>query len=315
MEFVEYTRSNKYKMKRVVVVGSSNTDLIGYCERYPQPGETILGKEFHTGFGGKGANQCIMASKFNDVEVSMVGFLGHDQFGDSTLQNYKDNGVNTSQIHFCNLPTGVAMITVDKTAQNQIIVIPGANEALTPQFISTNANDIFKKGDIVVCQNEIPLEATYETLKQAKQHGCLTLWNPAPAPKEIDRNIIKYVDTLIVNTNESMQIGGENTPEESALKLHKEFGVLVIVTLGDKGCLIVGEEQTKIDSVRVNAIDTTGAGDAFVGSYARCWAIGIDPKKSAEISVRIASDSVTRHGTQSSYPNKEQIQKIISEIN
>ena len=301
-------------MKRIVVVGSSNTDLIGYCERYPEPGETILGHKFQSGFGGKGANQCIMASKFKDVSVSMVTFLGNDQFGKSTFENYQTNGIDTTHIQFCDLPTGCAMITVDKTGQNQIIVIPGANNAITPAFINQHANEIFKKDDIVVCQNEIPLETTFETLKIAKSIGCLTVWNPAPAPLEFDKEILKYIDVLIVNTHESVQIGKQTTPELSAIHLQKEYGIVVIVTLGEDGCLIVGKEQIKIDSVKVQAVDTTGAGDAFVGSFVRCLAMGYDHKKCGQIAVRLASDSVTRNGTQSSYPTRERIDELIKDI-
>ena len=299
-------------MKRIVVVGSSNTDLIGYCERYPEPGETIMGHKFHSGFGGKGANQCIMASKFKDVQVTMVTFLGKDQFGQSTYENYKTNGIDVSLIQFCDLPTGCAMITVDKTGQNQIIVIPGANNAITPTFIQDHQNDIFKPDDIIVCQNEIPIETTFETLKLAKQHQCKTIWNPAPAPSTFDIEMLKYIDILIVNTNESIQIGKEATPELSAKKLHDQYGIDVIVTLGEKGCLIVGNENIQIDSIKVDAVDTTGAGDAFVGSFARCLAMGYEYKKCAQIAVRIASDSVTRNGTQSSYPSRERIDELIN---
>ena len=180
---------------RVVVVGSSNTDLIGYCDKNPLPGETIFGTKFHTGFGGKGANQCIMASKFKDVKVSMVTFLGKDVFGTSTLQNYKDNEVDTTFVRLCDDSTGCALITVNNsTGENEIIVIPGANYKLTPAFIEENYKEMFHEGDIVVCQNEIPLETTYAALKLAKECKCLTIWNPAPAPSTYDKSIISCVD-------------------------------------------------------------------------------------------------------------------------
>ncbi|ELP93296.1 ribokinase, putative [Entamoeba invadens IP1] len=296
----------------VVIVGSSNTDLIGYCDNFPEAGETVIGGKFHTGFGGKGANQCVMASKFKDVPVKMVTFLGKDSFGENTLKNYKECGIDTTDIGFCDEATGCAMITVDKTGQNQIVVLPGANFSLLPAFLKERESSIFKEGSVIVCQNEIPIETTRTALYLAKKNKCHTLWNPAPAPRTFDIEMIKDVDVLIVNTNESMQIGGEKTAELSAKKLHEQFGVVVVVTLGGNGCLVFGNEVTKVDVAPVKAIDTTGAGDAFVGSFARCWAKGIDFVNSAKMSAKIATSSVLKKGTQSSYPNAEEIEKIIN---
>ncbi|KAL7719324.1 Ribokinase [Entamoeba marina] len=279
-------------MNRVIVVGSTNMDLIAYCKSFPKPGETILGKSFEQGFGGKGANQCVMASLFKDVETVMVCSVGNDTFGDAMIKNFNDLSIDTSYIIRTEAPTGCAQISVDEHGQNNIIVIPGANYYL-PQI--DRIGDLFQKNDVVVCQNEIPLQSTFKALEMAKNRGCTTIWNPAPAPElnETVKNILKCTDIVIVNETEAKQLADN-------------------ITRGSKGCTVFNDKETEIQAEKVIAVDATGAGDAFVGSFSRCIAIGKNSIESSMIACKIAGDSVTRNGTQKSYPRLNQIQVLLS---
>ena len=284
---------------KICVIGSSNIDQIAYTKNIPADGETLFGDSFQMGFGGKGANQAVMAGLLG-ADVYMITCLGDDVYKEMTINNYEANNVNTDHIQLVKGASGVAPIWVDATGQNRIIVIPGANNEIDAQKAISSIEEI---GDIsvLVGQCEIPMEVNHEVFQYAKSNSVTTIFNPAPA-KKLDREFLEHISWLIPNENEFELISGMEPNDDNFLKFNEEIPCNLIVTLGEKGAVLVDENKTHyFDAPSVNAIDTTGAGDSFIGTFAYELSESNSPESCIKKAVEKASQSVTRKGTQSSY--------------
>ena len=284
---------------KICVIGSSNIDQIAYTKNIPADGETLFGDSFQMGFGGKGANQAVMAGLLG-ADVYMITCLGDDVYKEMTINNYEANNVNTDHIQLVKGASGVAPIWVDATGQNRIIVIPGANNEIDAQKAISSIDDI---GDIsvLVGQCEIPMEVNHEVFQYAKSNSVTTIFNPAPA-KKLEREFLEHISWLIPNENEFELISGMEPNDDNFLKFNEEIPCNLIVTLGEKGAVLVDENKTHyFDAPSVNAIDTTGAGDSFIGTFAYELSESNSPESCIKKAVEKASQSVTKKGTQSSY--------------
>ena len=284
---------------KICVIGSSNIDQIAYTKNIPADGETLFGDSFQMGFGGNGANQAVIAGLLG-ADVYMITCLGDDVYKEMTINNYEANNVNTDHIQLVKGASGVAPIWVDATGQNRIIVIPGANNEIDAQKAISSIEEI---GDIsvLVGQCEIPMEVNHEVFQYAKSNSVTTIFNPAPA-KKLERDFLEHISWLIPNENEFELISGMEPNDENFLKFNEEIPCNLIVTLGEKGAVLVDENKTNyFDAPSVNAIDTTGAGDSFIGTFAYELSESNSPESCIKKAVEKASQSVTKKGTQSSY--------------
>ncbi len=284
---------------KICVIGSSNIDQIAYTKNIPADGETLFGDSFQMGFGGKGANQAVMAGLLG-ADVYMITCLGDDVYKEMTINNYEANNVNTDHIQLVKGASGVAPIWVDATGQNRIIVIPGANNEIDAQKAISSIEEI---GDIsvLVGQCEIPMEVNHKVFQYAKSNSVTTIFNPAPA-KKLEREFLEHISWLIPNENEFELISGMEPNDYNFLKFNEEIPCNLIVTLGEKGAVLVDENKTHyFDAPSVNAIDTTGAGDSFIGTFAYELSESNSPESCIKKAVEKASQSVTKKGTQSSY--------------
>jgi ribokinase len=292
---------------KICVVGAANLDLISYVPRLPRMGETLHGTRFHMGYGGKGANQAVMAAKLGG-DVAMVTKLGQDIFGENTLKNFQSWGVDTRHVLFTDQAfSGVAPIAVDPEGHNSIIIVTGANDLLTLEEIEA-ARSTIAAAQIVVCQLEIPLEITLAALRVARQEGVTTIFNPAPARPELPGELYQLSDIFCPNESETELLTRRpvNSLEEAEAAAHVllERGAgTVILTLGERGSLLVtAEDSTQVPATPVKALDTTGAGDAFVGSLAYFLAAGKPLTEAMRRANHIAAISVQSSGTQTSFP-------------
>ena len=284
---------------KICVIGSSNIDQIAYTKNIPADGETLFGDSFQMGFGGKGANQAVMAGLLG-ADVYMITCLGDDVYKEMTINNYEANNVNTDHIQLVKGASGVAPIWVDATGQNRIIVIPGANNEIDAQKAISSIEEI---GDIsvLVGQCEIPMKVNHEVFQYAKSNSVTTIFNPAPA-KKLEREFLEHISWLIPNENEFELISVMEPNDDNFVKFNEEIPCNLIVTLGEKGAVLVDENKTHyFDAPSVNAIDTTGAGDSFIGTFAYELSESNSPESCIKKAVEKASQSVTRKGTQSSY--------------
>jgi ribokinase len=287
----------------VAVVGSCNIDLVAYAPRMPGPGETILGERFAMGFGGKGANQAVMAARLG-ASVSMIGALGDDPYAEMALRNFAEEGVGTAGIQRVEGSSGVAPIWVEPDGTNRIIVVPGANGLVLGTAAATAIRDL-PEVDLVVAQLEIPQAATLAAFRAARDRGATTVLNPAPAAA-LDPDVLAATDWLIPNQHELEALPGRPTLDDESLE---QAARLVrsglIVTLGAAGAVVLfGGRVTRLPAQSVEVADTTGAGDAFVGAFAVGLAAGLDPIDAARLGIACATDSVQRPGTQASFPDQ-----------
>jgi ribokinase len=280
-------------------------DLTAYAEILPEPGQTLAGQLFTTGFGGKGANQAVMAAHCG-AEVHFIGKLGKDVFGKAIADNFVKVGINSQFVETSQTPNGVAHIWVDGNGENRIIIIPGANHEIEIAKAVEAINSI-KDLAVVVAQCEIKQEVTLAAFKAAKARGCVTILNPAPY-QEISAELLELCDWIIPNETEFRELHGELPTSDDVLKNFRP-GKNSIVTLGSQGAVYVSPDGqlTKVGAPKVTAVDTTGAGDAFVGTFAFSLASGKDPVTAMTLGIKVASLSVTRKGAQSSYPDQAEI--------
>jgi len=293
---------------RVCVVGSSNIDLTFRTPRLPKPGETLTGESFQLGFGGKGANQAVMAARLG-AQVTVVTKVGRDVFGERTVHNYREHGVNTAYVltneHHA---TGVASIIVDDDARNCIIVTPGANQSLTAEDVR-RASAALHVADVLLCQLEVPVDAVLEAFRLARAAGVKTVLNPAPA-RHLPEELLRLTDYCIPNETEIEHLTGHavTTPQEAsaaARQLLKRGPHTVIVTMGEWGALLMEEQRAvHIPAPKVKAVDTTGAGDVFIGSLAVYLAEGQSLDQAVRRANTVAALSTTRPGTQASFPTR-----------
>lgn len=291
----------------IAIVGSTCMDLTCYADVLPTPGQTLFGNLFATGFGGKGANQAVMAA-LAGADVYMVGSIGDDLFGKSYKENFTNQKINSEFVKISDLPTGVAHIWVDKSGENRIIVVSGANHGFDAKHAVSAINSI-PELSIVIGQCEIPQAVTTAAFNAAKERGCITILNPAPF-EDLNAELLEVTDWLIPNEVEFKQFTG-STPESFNLEKFRE-GRNTVITVGSAGAILVSDEGkiTQIPTESVNAVDTTGAGDCFIGSFAYALGCGLDPASAARFACRIASISVTRKGAQSSYPSAAEISTL-----
>ena len=284
---------------KICVVGSANIDQISYVEKIPSDGETVFGDSYQMGFGGKGANQAVMAGLLG-AEVFMICCLGSDVYKDMTIDNFKINGVATDYIQIVEGSSGVAPIWVDKTGQNRIIVIPGANNLIS-ESKAIESLETIGNVDVLVGQFEIPMEVNEVVFSYAFKNGVTTVLNPAPAGKPSD-TLLENTSWFIPNEIEFEEIYGETFNEQNLLSFARELQTNIIVTLGEKGCAYVENNSvTMFETESVNTVDTTGAGDAFVGAFSFALASKLNIPESIELALKKATVSVTKKGTQSSY--------------
>ena len=299
---------------KIVVVGSSNTDMIIKVPRIPQPGETILGGEFSTASGGKGANQAVAASRAGG-DVTFVARVGDDMFGEKAVKGFKEDGINAEYIKIdTEKPSGVAEIFVDEQGENSIAVASGANLNLSTQDIF-EIEDTIANSDILLMQLEIPIEVVKAAAKIARKNGVKVILNPAPAQK-LDDNLLKNVSVITPNKIEAEMLTGikinNNSGLEKAANILLSHGIeIAIITLGKKGAYYIDKGNSElISGFKVKSIDSTAAGDIFNGALAVALGENMALKKSLVFANAAAALSVTKLGAQPSAPIREEIENI-----
>ena len=292
----------------IAVVGSAMIDLTAYAKVIPAPGQTLEGDLFTTGFGGKGANQAVIAAHCG-AQVHFVGKLGNDLFGDSIAENFKKLGIDSEYIERSDTPNGVAHIWVDANGENRIVIIAGANHEIESKK-AIEAIESIADLAVVVAQCEIKQEVTLAAFTVAKKRGCLTILNPAPF-QPLSRELLEVTDWIIPNETEFNELHGQAPTSDEVLKAFRP-GKNSIVTLGSEGAVLITSDGnlTRVSAPKVNAVDTTGAGDAFVGVFAFGLASGKSPEDAMKLGIKVASMSVTRKGAQSSYPSQAEIETL-----
>ena len=292
----------------IAVVGSAMIDLTAYAKVIPAPGQTLEGDLFTTGFGGKGANQAVIAAHCG-AEVHFVGKLGRDLFGDSIAENFKKLGIDSEFVERSDTPNGVAHIWVNANGENRIIIIPGANHEIESKK-AIQAIESIAGLAVVVAQCEIKQEVTLAAFSAAKKRGCVTILNPAPY-QPLSEELLAVTDWIIPNETEFKELLGQDPTTDEVLKKFRS-GKNSIVTLGSEGAVLITSDGdlTRVSAPTVNAVDTTGAGDAFVGVFAFGLASGKNPEDAMKLGVKVASMSVTRKGAQSSYPSQAEIETL-----
>jgi ribokinase len=309
-------QDGKQSPPRVLVVGSTMTDMIAYASVFPGAGETVVGESFALGFGGKGANQAVMAALLG-ASVQFVGSLGNDVFGEMTLENLKSFGIDTSSVVVTEgEASGAAPIWVDSTTgENRIIVVPGANNHLPPDLVRSVVESA--RPAVVLTQLELPDDCVRAALDAAARIGCAAILNPAPM-REVSRELLERPDWVIPNETELVAIArllGLETADgvaAVATACARTLGSNVVVTLGSDGALICrpGERPVPVDAPPAAAVDTTGAGDAFVGAFAYALANAASPTDAASFACACASASVNRKGTQTSFPRGDEVDRL-----
>jgi len=293
------------KRPRIAVIGSANIDLTTFTSRFPKPGETIFGDSFDLGFGGKGANQAV-AARLCGADVFMVARVGSDLFGPATIDNFGKMGIDAT--HVKQLPgvsSGVAPIFVEPNGQNRILVVKGANDRLMPADVDAAA-DMLTKADCIVLQFEIPLQTVYHTVRFARENGIRCIVNPAPA-QPVDLKALEGLDYFVPNESEAETITG--MPVRNLEDAHKCAEKLltggmkrVILTLGANGSLLASREGMQhVVPFTVKSIDSTGAGDAFIGSFAVFLGEGLPELEAVRRANLYAGLSTTGVGTQKSF--------------
>ncbi len=288
------------------VIGSNMVDLVTAVTRMPEPGETLMAGSFFMGAGGKGANQAAAAARLGS-EVLMLSKLGDDLFGRNTLRNFQELGIDSRHVGVVQgVPSGVASIFVEPSGENRILIVPGANQHLRPADIDLAAADLLGCR-LILLQLEIPLETVYHTIDFAVHHGLDLVLNPAPATPALEIGRLGGVGFLVPNQTELSILTGlpadTRAQAETAARSLIARGVRrVVVTLGAEGALLVAAEGARhIPPVAVTPVDTTGAGDAFIGSFAHFYLRLGDVGSALDWAARYAADSITRPGAQGSY--------------
>jgi ribokinase len=304
----------------IVVVGSTMIDMITYAERAPDAGETLIGERFVQGFGGKGANQAVLAARLG-AAVTMATCVGIDALGDATVENLRREGIDVDHVTRTDrASSGVAPIWVERDGTNRIICVPGANHEMTQEQART-AVLATPEVDGVVGQLEVPQAVTAAGFRAAKERDAFTVLNPAPAGA-LDPGLVEVTDWLVPNEAElvelarSLGVSADGTPEHLAVTIARTTGTRVVVTLGSRGAAVCedGQAPVHIAAPAVEAVDTTGAGDAFVGAFAYGLAAGKSATDAARLGCACASASVTRHGTQTSYPTTNEVAFLLQQL-
>jgi ribokinase len=301
----------------IAVVGSLNIDLVTYTPRVPGAGETVLGDRFVMGFGGKGANQAVMAARLG-ARVSMVGALGDDIYAGMSVDNLIAQGVDAAHVARVEGSSGVAPIWVEPDGTNRIIVVGGANDAVDPGAAAAAVRSLAGVA-AVVGQLEIPQAVTAAAFLATREVGVVTILNPAPAA-DVDPDLLDATDWLIPNETEFAILAGierfDRLDDGALIAFARRNRPRLVVTLGSRGAALVTAAGTveRLPAVPVQAIDTTGAGDAFVGAFAYGLAAGLPELTAVRLGIACASDSVTKHGTQSSFATAGGARDILGKV-
>ncbi|MET9062787.1 MULTISPECIES: ribokinase [Streptomyces] len=293
-------------MTDIVVLGSTNMDLVAYVEKAPQRGETVTGREFRTIPGGKGANQAIAAAHAGGI-VSMIGAVGNDSFGARLRSTLEHSGVNTDHLRTVESPSGTAHIVVDDEGGNAIVVVPGANG--TVDHLAPGDEGLIASADALLLQLEVPLAAVVAGAEAARAHGVRTILTPAPA-RPLPPELLAAVDLLVPNEHEATALTGRTDPREAAAALLESVPE-VVVTLGAAGSLYLarGAEPVEVPAPRVTAVDSTGAGDTFVGALAVARGEDLPMREALAWAAAAAALSVQRPGASASMPYRSEIDK------
>lgn len=298
--------------KRILVIGSLNMDMVIPVKELPQKGETILGGTPDYIPGGKGANQACAAGKLGG-SVTMLGKVGRDEMGRRLKDNLSAAGVDVAHVaETPDAPTGMAVIYVSETGSNSIVVIPGANGLCDRAYIEAN-EELIAAHDIIVLQLEIPYDAVFRAIQLAKKHGRLVVLNPAPAPDSLPAEVIASLDYFTPNETEmariaGMPVGGTEEAVAAGRRLVEAGVGTVLATLGEAGALLVTAETAQvIPTLRVDAVDTTAAGDTFNGAFVTALAEGMPEAEAIAFGNKAAAISVTRKGAQTSIPTRGEV--------
>jgi ribokinase len=299
----------------ITVVGSLNMDLVTYTGRMPVTGETIMGKSFRQIPGGKGANQADAIAKLG-ANVMMLGCVGSDDIGNTLLESLKNDGVDVVAVRRVDdIATGIASIIVDASGNNCIIVVPGANHKLLVEDLQASV-EVIRNSEVVVAQLEVPIETVKFAIMTAKQMGKLTILNPAPAVL-LEDEFLSYVDILVPNDTElellsGMKINDETNLLRAAQVLVNKGVKELIVTLGNKGCMHINKSGSKrFPAYKVETVDTTAAGDSFIGAIAVAISEGKPFEEAINFATAVGALTVTKEGAQSSLPLREEVEAFI----
>ena len=300
----------------IVVVGSSNTDMIIKLDRIPKPGETVIGGEFSTAAGGKGANQAVAAARAGG-KVTFIARVGNDVFGRQAVERFVADGIDASHVlQDSDAPSGVALIFVDERGENSIAVASGANARLTPKDV-LSARDAITSADVLMTQLEIPLDAVQAAVDLAVEHGVRVVLNPAPA-RPLGEEILRHVSVLTPNETEAELLTGIEVSNDAAAlaaaeKLHAAGVEAILITLGSRGAFIFDSDHRElITGFEVEAVDTTAAGDVFNGALAVALAEGSSLTKAVRFANAAAALAVAKLGAQPSAPTREEIEGVLS---
>ena len=304
--------------KSIVVVGAMNVDLVAKAERFPRPGETIIGDTFYRGYGGKGANQAVTVARMG-VSVGLIGRVGDDAFGAEMIEHLGEQGVDTTYMKVvADCASGTAMIFVNAEAQNEIVVIQGANDRLTADDV-VEAERTIAGAAVVVVVFDIPLETIKEAIRLASKHGVPTIVNPAPAlPPGTDTSFLEGVDVLVPNETEAEALTGVSADapdfaEKAAEGLQKIGAKTCILTLGEGGSMLADADGMRhIPAFDVRPEDTTAAGDAFIGGLAAGYRYFSDTRSLVRFASAVAALAVTRKGAMASLPARGDVADFLA---
>jgi ribokinase len=297
---------------KVVVIGSLNMDLVTRAPRLPKGGETLIGQSFATVSGGKGANQAVAAARLG-ARVSMIGCVGNDAYGEALRGALLAEQIDCQAVSTIDGSSGVALIVVDDNSQNTIVIVPGANGALTVEAID-RFDSVIQAADVLICQLEVPDASVGHALKRGRELGKTVILNPAPASRPLPSDWYASIDYLIPNESEASALSGLSvdsleTAQAAATRLIAMGAGKVIITLGAQGLLFAsGQRFEHFPATAVKAVDTTAAGDTFVGGFAAALAAGQDEAQAIRFGQVAAALSVTRAGAQPSIPALSDVQ-------
>jgi len=302
-------------MKKILVIGSFMTDLVVQSDRFTQEGETIFGTSFNQFTGGKGANQAVAAAKLGG-NVEIIGELGKDSFGEDQIASMEENNIKHEHVLFTDKArSGIGNPQLDKAGHNRIVVIPGANMELKPSDLE-DLKDVIQESDIIVLQLEVPMETVYKAIELGAQYKKLVILNPAPA-KEIDEKYASMVDIIAPNEHEAALLTGIATDTEQGIidaanSLLDQGYKNVLMTLGENGCYFKNSETDyKISGFKVDPVDTTAAGDSFIGSFAYVLANDHSIEEALRYATASSAIAVTRMGAQPSLPSKLEVDQFL----
>ena len=306
----------------IIIFGSINMDLVARVQRIARPGETVLSRRADSFFGGKGANQAVAAARAGRIPVAMVAAVGDDPFGGACLDNLKDNGVDVGAIRVAEEPTGCAFITVDETGENAITVASGANMAVRAADLP---DSLLSQASVLVLQMEVPIPENLAVAARARQAGVKVIWNFAPVPLVSDRaamaELLSATDVLVVNEHEALSIAeviGEAAGDDylgAGAALARSFGPACIVTAGSRGAFAIGPDGTRTHAAArpITPVDTTGAGDTFVGVLATGLADGMEIGAAMAKACAAASLACLTPGAQAGMPQRDALEQYLSQ--